>query len=116
MDRMGIQVVDDAREKLEAELQTATDLNDIERTEEAQEKLDQFDKFLRENRMPDGSARKMTTGDPSINATRTMRQRKRTLLKNLRSEGLGEMADHIEDCYKIRTYSFSYSGSNLKIA
>lgn len=116
LDAETMRQIKNAIEDEKADFKSAKESGDFDAIEVHEVELKKLEDYLRQNTMPGGKSRKMTEGDPRVNALKAMRGRKDTVLKNLRNAGLNEMADDIKENYALRTRSFAYIGSSLKVS
>ena len=94
--------------EIKESLSIARDEGNSSLVEEYEAELEQLEVHLKRGTKPGFAAKRLDAGHPVKVMTNTIRNRKRTIVKNLREAELDGMADHIEKQYDVGDWSVTY--------
>jgi len=89
-------------------ISTARDEGESSLVEEYKTELEQLETHLRCGTRPGYAAKRLDAGNPVKAITNTIRNRKITIIKNLREAELDGMADHIKDQFQVGDWTVVY--------
>lgn len=94
--------------EIKESISMAHDEGETDLVEEYEAALEELEDCLKCGTRPGYAAKRLDAGDPLKAITNRIRNRKRTIVKNLREAELDEIADHIEDQYQVGDWSVTY--------